>query len=147
MSKRELLQRNAVVEEARTWLRTPFHDCASLKGIGVDCAYLLARVYENVGVVDPVPIEPYSPQWFLHRSEELFIGYIIGSGAREISEQEARAGDCVVYKFGRCFAHGAIVVEWPREIVHAHKSAGCVTLSNGLSGELRERPRRFFSMW
>jgi hypothetical protein len=76
-------QREAVVQAAYGWVRTPFHDCASVKGVGVDCANLLAQVYEEAGVVDHVNITPYSPQWYLHKSEELFIGYILNAGAVE----------------------------------------------------------------
>lgn len=31
------LQRAAVVAEARSWIGTPYHNCADVKGAGVDC--------------------------------------------------------------------------------------------------------------
>lgn len=143
----DLSPRQRVVEAARSWLRTPFHDGANLKGVGVDCANLLAQAFEEAGIVRHVEIEPYSPQWFLHHSEEIFIGYILKAGAHEISEDEAQAGDVVMYKIGRCYAHGAIIVDWPRQIIHAHKAARAVVTAGGLDGDLLGKPRRFFSMW
>ena len=38
-------QRAAVVAEARSWIKTPWVHMAAIKGAGVDCAMLLARVY------------------------------------------------------------------------------------------------------
>lgn len=140
-------QRNKVVEAAFGWVRTPFHDCANLKGVGVDCANLLAQVYEEAGIVEHVNIEPYSPQWFLHRSEELFIKYVVDAGGVEIIESEAKKGDTVLYKTGRCFSHGGIVVEWPKVIIHAFKPVGVVVVGGGLEGKFDNTPRKFFTMW
>lgn len=138
-------ERAAVDREARTWLGTPYHDCAMVKGAGVDCAFLLKAVYEAVGIEAPIEIEPYSPQWFLHRSEEKYITKVL-ERAHEIDEARAGVGDIVVYKFGRCFAHGAIIAApgWP-QIVHAFKQAGMVTLDLGDRGVFADRPRRFFT--
>ncbi len=139
--------RQRVVDCARTWLRTPFHDCAAIKGVGVDCANLIAQVFEEAGLIPHVEIEPYSPQWFLHHSQELFIGYVLAAGAREIDETQAMMGDVVMYKLGRCFAHGAIIVEWPQQIIHAHKQSGLVLASGGFDADLVDRQRRFFSLF
>ena len=42
--------REAVVTEAASWIGTPFHHAARVKGAGVDCLMLLAEVYERAGV-------------------------------------------------------------------------------------------------
>jgi hypothetical protein len=139
--------RQRVVLEARTWLLTPFHDCAAIKGVGVDCANLLAQVYERAGVIDHVEIAPYSPQWFLHHSEEIFIRYVLEVGAHEIEESDAQMGDVVMYKIAHCYAHGGIIVEWPREIIHAHKPSRAVVTAGGMDGDLGWRLKRFFSLW
>jgi cell wall-associated NlpC family hydrolase len=139
--------RTRVVAEARGWLRTPFHDCANVKGVGVDCANLIAQVFERAGVVPHVEIQPYLPQWFLHKSTELFVGYVLAAGGVEISESEVGLGDIVMYRVGRCFAHGGIVVDWPGEIIHAYKPVGMVAMSDGKNGPLASAPRRYFTMW
>lgn len=37
------------VNEARTWLKTPFHHQASVKGVGCDCAGLVKGTARNLG--------------------------------------------------------------------------------------------------
>ena len=45
-------QRAAVVAAARSWIGTPYHHAADVKGVGVDCAMLLVRVYSDLGLID-----------------------------------------------------------------------------------------------
>lgn len=139
-------QRAAVITAARSWLRTPFHDCAAVKGIGVDCAHFLRGAYVEAGLVEPFPIAPYSPQFMLHQDEELFLSYV-ERFAHEIDEGQAGMGDIVLYRVGRLFAHGAIIVEWPGAVIHAFKSFGCVTETPAFEADLKGRKVRFFSWW
>lgn len=152
----EAAARARVVAAALSWLGTPYHDNAELKGVGVDCARLLKCVFAEAGAIADFPIADYPPQWYLHRSEERLLG-LVQRRAVEIAESAARPGDVVLYRFGRCFAHGAIVVDpgWPR-IVHAYRQAGCVVIGEGDQGDLgalreipaergKPRPRRFFT--
>jgi cell wall-associated NlpC family hydrolase len=41
------MKRPDIVEEARSWLGTPYHHQAALKGVGCDCIGLLRGVYET----------------------------------------------------------------------------------------------------
>lgn len=67
--------RARIVEEARSWLGTPYHHHAMVKGAGVDCAMLLVAVYGAVGLLpegfDP---RPYPQDWHLHRDCERYLG-------------------------------------------------------------------------
>jgi hypothetical protein len=122
--------------------------------VGVDCATILSLVYPQAGATAPVPLPDYSPQWMLHHSEERYLAEVL-KYCREIAGPPL-PGDIAVFKIGRCFAHGAIVVEWPR-IIHAFQRAGFVLEDDALQGELRlhrhgprkGQPRevRFFSPW
>lgn len=142
-------QREAVTRVALAWLETPYHSNACLKGIGVDCAQLLRGVYVEAGVVAPFDLAPYSPQFYLHSDQEIFMG-IVKRSAREIEPHEARPGDVVLYKLGKCFAHGAIIVNpgWPH-IVHAHHAAKIVRRGLGTSMHLGMPilGMKFFSHW
>jgi cell wall-associated NlpC family hydrolase len=139
-------QRKAVCDEAKSWLLTPYHHMARVKGAGVDCATLLAEVYHAAGLIDhSLAISYYPPDWALHRDEERYLQIVIAH-MREISEEEALAGDVVLYKIGRAFAHGGIILAWP-QIIHAVWQ-DAVLLGDGLAdGKLSGRPRRFFSPW
>jgi cell wall-associated NlpC family hydrolase len=115
--------RDDVVAAARTWLGTPFHDCADLKGAGVDCAMLLVRVYCDLGLVPMIDPRPYKPQWFQHQAQPIFIEWLERVGARRTETPER--GDVVVMSFGKHEAHGAIVVD-DLAIIHAYMPAGAV---------------------
>ncbi len=136
-------QRAAVVAEARRWLGTPYHHRARLRGAGVDCAMLPAAVYRAVGLIPDFPIAHYPPDWHLHRDTERYLD-IVTSHAREIPAPSG-PGDFVLYRWGRAYAHGAIITGWPR-IIHAMTDIGVVE-DDGAGGRLADRSRRFFTLW
>ena len=138
--------RIAVLAAARRWLDTPFHDRARIRGVGVDCAQLVAAVYEEAGIVEHVETEAYSAQFMLHSREEKMLGYIL-KYAHEIEEAAVRPGDLVAYKVGRSFSHVAIAVAWPTRIIHAHLLSRKVVEMHGRAADLDGRETRFFSAW
>ena len=142
----EIEPRARVIEVARTFLGTPFHDQQSLKGVGIDCAHLLREVYVEAGVIETFPIAPYSPQFMLHTDEGLFESYV-RKVAREIELEAVGPGDIVLYRVGRSFAHGAIVVDWPKTVIHAFKSYKKVVETGAFDADLADRKVKFFSHW
>lgn len=139
--------RERVLEIARSWIGTPFHDCACVRGAGVDCAMLLKAVYTEAGLIEDFDPGSYSPQWFLHRGEEVFMNTVISRSRALESPDLARPGDVVLYRIGRCYAHGAIVEQWPSSIIHAHKLSGYVVRCSYDDADLRGRSIRAFSLW
>jgi cell wall-associated NlpC family hydrolase len=149
-------QRRAVVAEALSWLGTPFHHEAGIKKVGVDCAYFLKAVFVKAGLIEDFAIPHYPPDWHMHRDYERYLSFVT-ERARPITESEAQPGDVVVFKVGRCFSHGAVVVAWPR-IVHAwvvagvqEEDAATATWLNFVGERTDEegkpRQRKFFSYW
>jgi cell wall-associated NlpC family hydrolase len=136
------MSRAAVVAEALSWLNTPYHPHARLKGAGVDCAMLPAEVYEAAGLIPHVEPEHYPVDWHLHRDEERYLSVVLAH-ARETTY--VQPGDLVLYKWGRCFAHGGIVIQWPT-IVHAFIGQGVVE-ANGTAGRLADREHKFYTLW
>lgn len=134
------VKRDEIVTEAFTWNGTPFHDMAGVKGVGVDCAYFLVRVYSAVGLAENFDPK-YKPQWFLHRAEPIFIETIERCGGRQIDPASALTGDVLMYSYGRHAAHGAIVVD-ERSLIHAYKPVGRVT-----RGDRGEFEGRLHSAW
>jgi cell wall-associated NlpC family hydrolase len=147
-------QRAAVVAEARSWLGTPYHHEADVRGAGIDCAMLIVRVFVDIGLVPAFDPRPYPQHWYLHRSEERYLGFIFDR-AREVEVPEP--GDVVMWRVGRCFSHGGIVTAWPpsgsgvgQMVVHAYAKARRVIESDvSLPGLFtsEKHPRRFFSYW
>ena len=133
--------REAVVAEAESWVGTPFHHAARVKGAGVDCLMLLAEVYERAGIIGRVEPRFYVPDWHLHRDAERYMEGLLRY-ARPI-DGPPEPGDIGLFRFGRTFSHGAIVTEWPR-LVHAYWNLGVVHGDANLH-PLADRPVRFFS--
>jgi cell wall-associated NlpC family hydrolase len=133
-------QRSQVIGEAQTWLRTPYHHMGRVKGGGTDCLMLLAEVFEAASVIPRIELPFYPPDWHLHRNAELYLDGIMRY-ARQLAGPPD-AGDVAVFRFGRCFAHGAIVVSWPR-LIHAWWDAG-VVYADADQPPLIGRPVRFF---
>ena len=52
-----------VIAAARGWLGTPYHDQASVKGVGCDCLGLVRGVWRELYGPEPLPLPPYSRDW------------------------------------------------------------------------------------
>jgi len=52
-----------VIAAARGWLGTPYHDQASVKGVGCDCLGLVRGVWRELKGNEPLPLPPYSRDW------------------------------------------------------------------------------------
>jgi len=144
----ENIQRAAVVTAARAWIGTPYHNCADIKGVGVDCGMLLVRVFVDTGLCAPFDPRPYPVDWHLHRSEERYLGFIFD---RTRETQRAKPGDVMVLRYGRCYSHGGIVTKSsPLSIVHAYYPARRVLEEeighNAVLADVMRQPR-FFSLW
>ena len=135
-----MTKRDVVVQEAQSWLRTPYHHLGSVKG--VDCAMLLVAVFKAVGLV-PADLDPrpYAPDWHLHRGEERFLGWL------ELHADQVHhplPGDVVVWRYGRTYSHGAIVVSQGGDLVHAYQDARCVVMGHLSESALSERRHQFW---
>lgn len=139
-------KRAAIVAEALSWEGTPYHHRAALKGIGADCAMFPLAVYIAQGYIPALTTPDYSPQWMLHRDEEHFLGHV-RAYAREIGRGELGPGDFAIWRFGRCYSHGAIVIEPPR-VIHAVAAASAVVRADmDREHDLASRPVKFFSVF
>lgn len=108
--------REAIVREAESWLGTPFHHRARVKGAGVDCAQLLVGVYEAVGLVRNVDLGSYPVDWMRHHEDRR---YLDGIARVALEVTVPCPGDIALFRVGRSVSHAGIVTEWP-EIIHAH---------------------------
>ena len=90
-NKAEQEQRARVVEMARTWLGTPYHHCAAIKGVGTDCAMILVAVFQEAGLVHDVAVPAYSPSWHLNRDEEKYTDLATLTAAIDHDAAVARA--------------------------------------------------------
>ena len=152
----EEYRRHVIVSLAKTWIGTPYSSGARLRGIGVDCAQFPAAVYIEAGEVEDFPIESYPHDWHLHQGAERYLATVF-KYARELPKGELpKAGDLVVWQYGRTFSHGGIVVAWP-QVLHswlatpvgfADAELDQLLKMKGESGPGQglERKRRFFTV-
>ncbi len=146
----EKTERARVVAEARRWIGTPYHASADVRGAGVDCGMLIVRVFVDTGLVPPFDPRPYPLDWHLHRDDEKYLGYVFDH-CGEIAIREAQPGDLVVFRYGRCHAHGTIMsANNPLTVVHAFSLAHTVieerVSANRTLSDVKRDPRAF-SFW
>lgn len=122
MTDSEFSERQAVISEALSWHKTPYHHGQRCKGAGVDCAWFLADVFNGAGLIPRVEMEYYPPDWHIHKDDERYLRQVL-QFAEKIETNSPLPGDVAMYKFGQCTAHGAIAIRWPR-IIHALINVG-----------------------
>jgi hypothetical protein len=151
-------QRQRVVTIARQWIGTPYRHGARIKRIAADCTFF-AKVYEEAGLVEEVPIACYSSAAHLHRASSQYLLHI-RRYASEISKDQVRPGDIAMFHVARDFSHGGVVnahgwpeypfeeaVGWPW-IIHGDMQAGIVYEVRADQGHLAlAREVKFFSLW
>jgi len=113
-----------VVKAARRWIGTPYHDQASVRGVGCDCLGLLRGVWRDVVGPEPMPVPPYSRDWGEAGPVE-----VLAEAARiamlELDVADARTGDVILFRMraGAIAKHVGILSGGGR-FVHAYERTG-----------------------
>ena len=115
-----------VIAAARSWCGTPYHDQASLKGVGCDCLGLARGVWREVVGPEPFPIEPYSRGWGETGQIE-----VLAEGARrmmrEIPLAEIGPGALVLFRMvPRAIAKHVGVMTGPDSFIHSYERLGVI---------------------
>jgi len=115
-----------VTAAARTWLGTPYHDQASLRGVGCDCLGLARGVWREVVGPEPFPIPPYSRDWGETGPRE-----VLAEGARammiEASPDKAGPGALVLFRMQpRAIAKHVGILTGPDTFLHAYERLGVI---------------------
>lgn len=119
--------RAAMVAEAKSWLGTPYHFRAMVKGPrgGCDCGTFVFGVLKELGLVQGDEAHRAAADWFQHTTEERYLWRMMHH-ARKVLEAisyhtlEAHPGDVVLTRSpnSRVYNHAGIVTEWPR-LIHS----------------------------
>ncbi len=86
-----------VVRIARTWLGTPYHHQASLKGVGTDCLGLVRGVWRELYGCDAEAPPPYSRDW----AEAGGVETMLAAAAHHLEpvrDGKVEAGDVLVFR-------------------------------------------------
>lgn len=136
--------RDKVCAIGREWIGTPFLPGNCTKGRGCDCGSFLAGVFAEAGVIELPALGPYNYLGPAMRGDGFYVE-TIRRYADSIGEGAAKPGDVVLYVLGRAPSHAALVIDWPRAVIHATAQHG-VVLASGVGGMLHHRPRGFYRM-
>jgi cell wall-associated NlpC family hydrolase len=140
------MTREQIVSEALSFLRTPYHPSARIKGVGVDCAQLIYCVYHALGLMPELPAEARSARYFIANKDSKYLDTIL-QFAREIPESEVAPGDLILYKQPSfpVYHHGAIVISWPDTIIHAIRGSGVIQGHGTDEGFIKSCHRKCFT--
>jgi len=86
--------RDKIIQEARTWLETPFQHQGRKKGVGVDCVGLVEQVGFSLGLApaDYVPVLNYS------QSPTEIMTKILNKYLKQISKNQITQGSILFFK-------------------------------------------------
>jgi cell wall-associated NlpC family hydrolase len=141
-------QRKQIVTEAMTWVKakTPYQGHSRKKGVGCDCGQLLYSVYNALDLLPEVDLpKDYRLDVSQHQASTAYVD-LVATYFDEIREQEALPGDLVVYKLGLAYAHGAIIVRWPDQIIDAELHGGVKVRHGTNKPAFRMAARKFFRL-
>ena len=115
-----------VVTTARLWLGTPYHDQASLRGVGCDCLGLASGVWRDVIGSEPFPIPPYSRDWGETGPHE-----VLAEGAASmlipIAPTDVGPGALILFRMTpRAIAKHVGIVTAPDRFIHSYERLGVV---------------------
>ncbi len=113
-----------VITVARGWLGTPYHDQASLRGVGCDCLGLARGVWRDVVGPEPFPMPAYSRDWGETGSCE-----VLAEGARsmmiEVEPAQATLGALLLFRMmPRAISKHVGILTGPDSFIHAYERLG-----------------------
>lgn len=136
-------ERLAVVAESKSWMGTPYHHMAMVKGVGVDCLMLLIGVYRAIGKMQDVDPRPYPVDWHLHRNDERYLAGL-ASHCKQVAAPGL--GDVVMFRYGRTASHAGIYIGDDR-IIHAWQNQRAVVETHlGVTDYLKTRIHGYFQL-
>ena len=115
-----------IIAAARSWLGTPYHDQASVKGAGVDCLGLARGIWREVFGPEPLSVPPYSRDW-----GEMLGTEVLAEGAagwlQPIPLAEAAQGSVVLFQMmpGAIAKHVGILTS-KANFIHAYQGIGVI---------------------
>jgi NlpC/P60 family putative phage cell wall peptidase len=115
-----------VIATARSWLGTPYHDQASLRGVGCDCLGLARGVWREAVGPELFPIPPYSRDWGETGPVE-----VLADGARrmmiEVPARDAPPAALMLFRMRpRAIAKHVGVLTSAKTFLHAYERLGVI---------------------
>jgi NlpC/P60 family putative phage cell wall peptidase len=127
-----MVTRETIVAAARSWLGTPYHHQASLKGVGSDCLGLIRGVWRELHGPEPEAMPAYTRDWGDATGSETLIAAAGRHLVRLDDAHRAVAGDVLVFRMrDEGVAKHAGILTAPSRLVHAQEGLGVVEIEFG----------------
>lgn len=114
-----------IVTQARTWLGTPFHHQARLKGKGCDCLGLIVGVVDELGLKDAHGrlLSSYDEITYPKEPDGSYLIEKLTSLLDEVPIADARAGDLALFRVRENPQHLAILSDYEGGLGMIHSFA------------------------
>lgn len=105
---------NTIVKQARTWIGTPFHHQARLKGKGCDCLGLIVGVVDELGLKDKhgQPLAGYDEVTYSKEPDGAYLTEKLTALLDEVLIAEAHAGDLALFTVRDNPQHMALLTDY-----------------------------------
>ena len=110
-----------IITEARSWIGTPYQHQARLKGVGVDCAMMIADICLTLNLITKEQLKmipPYPATWHVTDDKPILTDLMKEFGCKQINRYDYQPGDVLVFKVGRVPSHLAILTD-QNTMIHA----------------------------
>ncbi len=137
-----MVTREAIVAAARSWLGTPYHHQASLKGVGSDCLGLIRGIWRELYGPEPEAMPPYTRDWGSATGSETLLAAACRHLVPLRDASAAGLGDVLVFRMRDegVAKHAGIISALPASglvernggrIVHAQEGVGVIEIELG----------------
>ena len=114
------LTKEHIVQEARSWIGTPFHHQGRVKGAGVDCVGLV------IGIAKHFELSEFDTTNYSHIPDGEVLQALCEEHMVRINLVDLEVGDVLLFRFNERPQHLAIVGDYPYggfSIIHAYSVA------------------------
>jgi NlpC/P60 family putative phage cell wall peptidase len=117
--------KNNIVIQARTWIGTPFHHQARLKGKGCDCLGLIVGVVDELSLKDKhgQPLAGYDEVTYSKEPDGAYLTEKLTALLDEVPIAEAQAGDLALFKVRENPQHMAFLTDYENTLGMVHSYA------------------------
>ncbi len=138
--------RRHIIDEALSWVGTPWVHMQRCKHVGVDCIQVTGAVGIAIGSLTEeqvMAVPYYSTQWHLHRTNQLLMNTLKSMGFTEVPLAQKQPGDVLLFQYARALAHSGIYLG-DENVLHVPMQAPKKACVVRLQGDLQERLQKAF---
>ena len=125
-----MFDRMMVIQEAKSWINTPYIKMGRVKGAGADCFSWISETFIACGIMTREQMPTYGHDWWAHTDMEHYI-FRVARFATKIAElapyknADIKPATVILARLAgsKVYNHGALVTKWPRAI---HAIQPCV---------------------